>query len=31
MTDQFVCERAESVEVDWEFLVRRTDAGGRHL
>jgi hypothetical protein len=30
MTGQFVCESAGSVEVDWELLVRGTDAGGRH-
>jgi hypothetical protein len=28
MTDYFVCEPAESVEVDWEYLVRGTDADG---
>ena len=30
MTDQFVCESAESLEVDWEYLVQGTDADGRH-
>src|SRR5437016_2549978 len=28
MTDQFVCKRAESLEVDRECLVRGPDAGG---